>query len=228
VAPATLQTEAESLCYEQGFTSKVLRTKKKQPIKSCVLLFCYLELRCLESNLRTKRGTEIIASAIVQEHDFIACLGSEAEPANVEFNAATGIENAVSVAVHDSADLVIDGARRDRPTYAKVDNAALEQRENPHRTGSLNFEASQTVKQPQIGADSACDYAGGDGLSFGALKVVGHLTFQNNVLPNVETQPGSHTQHIKVSRLQARKISKQAKASVVFSVTALGRSRRRE
>jgi hypothetical protein len=178
--------------------------------------------------LRAKRGTEIIASAIVQEHDFIACFGSEAKPAYVEFNATAGIENAVSVAVHNGADLIIDGARRHWSTYSKVHNAALEQRENPHRTGSLNLEASQTVKQPQIGADSAGDYAGGDGLSFVALKVIGHLTFQNNVLPYVETQPGSHTQHVKVSRLQARKISKHAKASVVFSVTALGRGRRRE
>lgn len=202
--------------------------KRKQPTEELLSFFLLYESCLLEPNLRAERGTEIIAVAIVQEHDLIACLSSEAKPTNVEFNAAAGIENAVSVAVHDGADLIIDCARRHRSTYSKVHNAALEQREDPHRTGSLNLEASQTVKQPQIGADSACDYAGGDGLSFVALKVIGHLTFQNNMLPHVETQPGSHTQQIKVSRLQARKISKHAKASVVFSVTALGRGRRRE
>ena len=66
----------------------------------------------------------------------------------------------------------------------------------------------------------------GDGLRLVALKVIGHLTFQDDVLSYVYTKPRAHTKQVEVGRLKAGKISIHAKVSMVFIVTALGQCRR--
>jgi hypothetical protein len=200
--------------------------KRKQPQKELLSFFLLIKSRVSEPDLRASGGTEIVAVTIVQEHDFVPGFHAETEPAGVKFNAAAGIEDAVRVAINNIANLVVDDASGDRTTDAKVHKAALQQAKNAYRPGTLNLQTKEAMEQPQIGADGAGDDAGGDGLSLIPLKVIGHLTFQDDVLSHVDTKPRAHTKHVEVGRLKAGKISIHAKVSVVFIVTALGRCRR--
>src|SRR6185312_6986 len=121
---------------------RLVRTqKRKQPRKELLSFVLLIRSRPLEPNLRTESGPEVIASTVVQEHDFVARFHAETEPASVEFNAAAGIKDAVGVAVNNIVDLVIDNACRDRTADAKVHKAALQQSENTHRASALDLEA---------------------------------------------------------------------------------------
>ena len=188
-------------------------------MESCFPVLPMKPLGTLETNLRPKRCTEIIASATIQEHDFIAGFRPEAKPAYIELNSAARIERTVGVTVNNRANLIIDGSRGHGAAHAKVHKAALEQPENPDCARGLNLETKQPMQQPQIGADGAGDHAGGDRLGLVAFKVIGHFAFQNNVFAHVDAQPRAHTQHIQVGRLKAGKISIHAKVSVIFIVT---------
>jgi hypothetical protein len=202
--------------------------KESSPGKELLSLFLLVKSRVLEPDLRAGCGPEVVGGTVVQEHDFVPGFHAETEPAGVKFNAAAGIENPIRVAINNIIDLVVDYAGGHWTTDAKIHKAAFQQSKNAYRAGALDLEAKESVKQPDIGAHRAGDDAGCDGRRLVTLKVIGHLAFQDDVLSHVYAEPRAHTEQIEVGRLQAGKVSKHAKVSMVFIVTALGRCRRRK
>lgn len=59
-------------------------------------------------NLRAAREFEIMVHAVVPVH-FVSRLKTDADVAGIELYAATGIEDAVGIAVPDGSDLVGEG-----------------------------------------------------------------------------------------------------------------------
>src|SRR4029077_16966493 len=127
-------------------------------------------------------GAEVVARAVIQEHDFVPGFHAETEPALVKLDAAAGIKNSVGIAIHDIVDLVVDHAGRNWTADAEIDEAAFQQTEDAHGARALDLETEQAMQQPQIGTYGAGYYAGGNGLDLAALKVIGHFAFQNDML----------------------------------------------
>src|SRR5690349_17054874 len=169
----------------------------------------------LETNLRSKGGAEIVRSAVVQEHNFIARFNPDAQPARVEFHAASRIKHSIGIAIHNVADLVIDYARCHRTTHAKVHEPAFRQRKDPHWPRALDLQAKQPMQQAQVGAECVRDSAHGDHLRLGAFKVICHFTLKNNVGANVESEPAAGAEHVEIGLLDSGKVDEGAQASVV-------------
>src|SRR5215467_2047674 len=107
----------------------------------------------LKTNLRSKGCAEIIGHSVVQEHDLVAALKANSQPAEVKFNARAGIDRSFSVSVDNVPDLIVDDAGRDRTAHAKVDEPALHQPEEAHRAGGLDLGPEQPMQDPQVGAE---------------------------------------------------------------------------
>jgi len=212
--------------------------KKKAARRGPLSFFCYMRAsylerqpsleRWLEPDLWAGGGVEVVAGAVVQEHDFVPGFHAETEPARVEFNTAARIKDAIGVAVNDIVDLVVDYAGRDWTADAEVYKTAFQQPKDPHGAGALNLETEKPVQQPQIRADGGGKVADCDDLALGALKVIGHFAFQNDMGTNVDAETPAHAKHVEVGRVNAGKVQIQAQVTVVFIITALGGSRGRE